>query len=71
VLLSPRAQEGVGALLKVWAGMGILKKPSPLQAAPGMAGIRHLLQHAVRIIAGGIALSGHIDEAELMAIDLT
>jgi hypothetical protein len=41
--------------------MVIIDNAYPVEAAPGAAWIGHLLQHALVIIAGMIAVIGYID----------
>src|SRR5262249_17762126 len=68
--LSARTKDDVRQLLRVLARMVIVDNPYPLQITPRTVCVWHLLQRAMVIIARVIAVIGHIDQAQPLAIDL-
>ena len=65
-----RAQNRVGALLDIPAGMLEIHDPSPLQPSPGTPGGHHFFEDLVVIGPGVMALIADRDQTQKLAIYL-
>src|SRR5712692_8173308 len=68
--LGRRAKQGIRQLCDGEAGMRVVDDPYPRKVAPGALGIDHLLQHAVVVVTGMVAIIADRDQAQALSVDL-